>query len=238
MKKTLFLIFILTISCTNKRELLNGHWHQFTPNNKEFTNCYNFTDSTFASDKETIGGNNFIELGEYNTLKKAIFYSTALNGYELDSTLRIQLQRNKIIINDTIIWKKPENNIETFLSEFSSGLQVKINPIKTTDTLFDYTIDNSFEIKIYIGKKKNSSSSKYYIQLNDKLATIDRVRNFVFCRHCDESGKILIYAGKDTPKTLLDSVENEIRSVNVNANQIYYLTVNPEKRLSGFNRRK
>lgn len=243
--KTFILVIVISLlSCQSKEEQLIGHWHEYQKGNPDFLSCHKITDSTYSLDSETYGGSYVIKRGV--DIKKN---EIAINGNYFYSS-DFSISNNKIIVNDSIYWIKQEDNKQTFISDFSSGLLVNIVPFETKLTKFDYKKNTEhLEILIYIGKLKKSmlssfeeyNSKEYYVQLNDKISySTNDIRSFLITE-CDLNGnkedKILLHMDKDTPVELTNKIETEILNSGYKKNQIYYLTVNLEKKLYGYNYR-
>jgi hypothetical protein len=239
MKKSFILISILiiTFSCSKKVEPIVGHWHEYYPNDTEYRNCYKISDSTALQ-------NNY----EGYITDLIIDYNSNLKFDYSEWNIK---DNNRFILQDTIVWIRQKEDLKTYILDFSSGLLVKINPYEINAISFDNLDDNYNDPIFHIGKLKENylqlkhpnNSSEYQIQLNDRISDIKNLRNFLYeaCdafKDCSSEIKILINADKNTPKDFLDKVEYEILdALTIDKNQIYYLTINSEKKLSGFNHR-
>lgn len=233
---------VILFSCQSKEEQLIGHWHEFEKGNPNFLSCHKITDSTYSLDSETYGGSYVIKRGV--DIKKNEIVINSNYFYSSD----FSISNNKLTVNDSIYWIKQEDNEQTFISDFSSGLLVNIVPFETNATEFEYKKNRKhLEIIIYIGKLKKSilssykeyNSKEYYIQLNDKISySTNDIRNFLITE-CDLNGnkedKILLHMDKDTPVELINKIKAEILNSGYRKNQIYYLTTNLNKRLYGYN---
>ena len=237
----LFLIFLLFASCANKEKQLVGHWHEFEKGNPDFINCHKITDSTYFLNAYTYGSGEPFKRGiEMKKTEIAI-------GGDYFFTSDFTFDKNQLIVNDSIYWIKQEDNLKTFIDDFSAGLLVNIHPFETNLTKFDYNKSRKpLEILIYIGTIKKSilnqsnaySSKKHYIQLNDMISSINDIRSFVIpaCTlNSTKEDKILLHLDKDTPVELINQIEAEILSSGYKRNQMYYLTINPNKRVYGYN---
>ncbi|WP_445711751.1 hypothetical protein [Flavobacterium sp.] len=237
----LFLLTINLFSCQSKEEQLIGHWHEYEVGNTDYINCHKITDSTYSIDLETYGAGYPIKRG-VEIQKDEI----AIRDYIFITDFSIN--NNKLIVNDSVYWIKQEDNEQTFISDFSAGLLVNIHPFETTTSEFDYDYkdyNHGYEIHIYIGKlKKNTQNSHkennirdYYIQLNERISNLKDIRSFLdYGSHYDKKLKVLLHTDKNTPKDLLKQIELEIKNCGYKKSQIYYQTVNTQKRVSGFNR--
>ena len=108
---------------------------------------------------------------------------------------------------------------------------------------------NSNVLFIAIGKLKKSTlqlSDKYnlddyYLQLNDKISDIKDFKEFIFYDSLERNEgsqiAILINADRNVPQSFLSKLEAEILNSGYKRNQIYYLTMNPNKRVYGYNHR-
>lgn len=243
-KSLLFLLSISLFSCQSKEEQLIGHWHEFEKGNPDFLSCHKITDSTYSLDSETYGGSYVIKRGV--DIKKNEIVINSNYFYSSD----FSISTNKLTVNDSIYWIKQEDNEQTFISDFSSGLSVNIVPFETNVTKFDYKKNRKhLEILIYIGKLKKTvlnsnkeyNSKEHYIQLNEIITnSINDIRSFLITE-CDLNGnkedKILLHMDKDTPIELINKIKTEILNSGYQKNQIYHLTVNLNKRLYGYNHR-
>ncbi len=240
LKKFQLVIIILTlISCQSKQEKLIGHWHEYKTNNSDYLNCYHITDSTFGTNPRTYGGYSNYERGD--DLNRLEIVSLANGDYNQTSDFTIRGKR--LILNDSIYWVKQTDDEETFLSDFSAGLPVSINPFESNSSEFDYKSNDKLSIYIYVGKLKKSAlnrykkfnSEKYHILLNDKIGRVEDLRSFVICGHCDTRKiGVFINADKNTPTEFLTEIESEILNY-LNKKQIYYLTINLKELRSGYN---
>lgn len=238
----LFLLTISLFSCQSKEEQLIGHWHEYEVGNPDYMNCHKITDSTYSIDLESCGfsAKRGIEIQKDEIAIDGNYFFT--NDFSINN--------NKLIVNDSIYWIKQKDNEQTFISDFSAGLLVKIHPFETNTTEFDYDYDyedynHGYEIHIYIGKlKKDTLNSykennirEYCIQLNERISNLKDIRSFLIDgSHYDKKLKVLLHTDKNTPKDLLQQIELEIMNSGFQQDQIYYQTVNTQKRVSGFNR--
>lgn len=237
-KAFLATVAISLFSCQSKEEQLVGHWHEFEKGNPDFLSCHKITDSTYSLDSETYGGSYVIKRGV--DIKEN---EIAINGNYFYSS-DFSISNNKLIVNDSIYWIKQEDNEQTFISDFSSGLLVNIVPFETKLTKFDYKKNTKhLEIIIYIGKLKKSTltsnkkynSNEHYIQLNEKISYLNNIRDYLLSGQRNEAReKILLHIDKNTPKSFLDQIETEILNCGYKRNQIYYLTANIQKKCYGY----
>ena len=187
------IIYILIVgitfsSCKTENEKLIGHWHEYTTqsNSSEFKRCLIITDSTLAVDKFTMGG--IVAISDYENEN---FWTSTF--YPDDLIAKRQVKKNEVIFGDSIIWKKQKDNLETFLSDFSVGLELRVIPFETHDTEFETIQPKRISNFIYVGLVKNELLHKsneviegqYYIQLNNRITTTDDVLDFIACDHCD-----------------------------------------------------
>ncbi len=212
---------------------LRGHWHEFSIGNNELNHCYIISDSTVNTNKYTLGGIYKIKNANLSEVAKPMYYK----GEDLYETI---YTKDTIQFNDSIIWVKQKNDIETFVCDFSAGLKLNIAPFETNSINFDLE-EKDINMVLYVGKVKKhfleESESVYSIQLNDKLAPIDKVLEFLLCIHCDnKSMNIAIKMDKNTPVSFIKKLENEIIGEGIfRRNQIYYLVINPKKKIHGYN---
>ncbi|VXB56821.1 hypothetical protein FLAVO9AF_200019 [Flavobacterium sp. 9AF] len=249
----LFLIFLLFASCANKEKQLVGHWHEYQIGNPDFVCCHNITDSTytitmnvfdFITDSILKRGIDIPKNEVFTPQKKGAF------GYDINDffTSDFSVKENKVFIEDSIYWVKQKEDNATFISHFSMGLLINIHPFETNETKFDYNLNKISNLTfIHIGKLKNTPLSltkkynpkNYYLQLNDKISSISDIREFVLSESEETNASsqilLLINADKNVSKEFLLKLENEILNSGYAKNQIYYLTVNPEKRVYGYN---
>lgn len=241
--KTRSFLFLLTISlfsCQSKEEQLIGHWHEYEIGNPDYINCHKITDSTYSLDLETCGF----------SIKRGVEIQKDEIAIDVNYffTNDFSIKNNKLIVNDSIYWIKQEDNEQIFIADFSAGLLVNIHPFETNTTEFDYDYkdyNHGYNIHIYIGKLKKdtlkSYEEKYCIQLNDDIYKLKDIRNFIITESphyhdFDKDVKILLHTDKNTPKDLLQQIELEIMNSGFQQDEIYYQTVNTQKRVSGFNR--
>lgn len=118
--------------------------------------------------------------------------SIANDNYNYTSDFKIR--GNKLILNDSIFWIKQTDQRKSFLSDFSAGLLVQINPFESDKSEFDLTPNDSTRGNyIFVGKLKRRvlenhkkyNEAKYYVQLNDKIAHLEDIIPFLLCNHCD-----------------------------------------------------
>lgn len=242
MLKTLKIIFLnfALISCQSEQEKLIGHWHEFMvdSSNKEFNHCFIITDSTIAVDKFTFGG-----IDKFSDYENANFWVSTL--YPEDLIKKRVIKKDKVIFGDTLIWKRQQDNLETFIADFSANLWVDIYPFESKTPKFDFNInDKPIGAFIYVGKLKSSainmfekySSYQYYIQLNDRIGSPNGIIPFLLCNHCEMTKTLVfIHADRDTPKELLSEIEYEMSQINISKEQIYYLTINTAEFKYGYN---
>ncbi|NHN25184.1 hypothetical protein FIA58_005780 [Flavobacterium jejuense] len=239
-KAFLATVAISLFSCQSKEDQLIGHWHEYEKGNPDFINCHKITDSTYSVDLYTYGSGEPMKRG--TEIKKS---EIAIQEYVFSSNFSIS--NNKLIINDSIYWIKQEDNEQTFIADFSAGLLVNIHPFETNATEFDYKKNTKhLEVLIYIGTLKKSTltsykeynSKEHYIQLNDKIVNVYDIKSYLdYGVHHDERIKVVLHTDKNTPKPFLSQIETEILNCGYKRNQIYYLTVNTQKKLYGYNNR-
>jgi len=243
--KVILISFLFLASCDRKNELLNGHWHEYVKNNSDYVNCYHITDSIITANPYTYNSDYF----RGTEIKQSEIISEFYDYFF--STSDFILRNDKIILNDSIHWKKQSNTKENFITDFSSNLLLDIKPFEDNNSTFDFqtnkTLDGAF---IYIGKLKKSKSkkfnqydtNKYYIQLNDRVVdNIDEIALFLCCNHCNYNRqKIFLHADKNTPKELLLEIESKIinrdrynRSQR-RRKQIFYLVIDIQNRIAGY----
>jgi len=242
MSKIIFYILIIGFifsSCKTENEKLIGHWHEYTPqsNKSEFKQCFIVTDSTFAVNKLTMGG-----VTKKSDYEDGNFWISTY--YPEDLIAKREVKKNEVIFGDSIVWKRQEDNLKTFISDFSAGIKLNIIPFETNDTEFETIKPNRISNFIYVGLAKNQFLNKssniiegeYYLQLNDRITTIDEVLNFIACNHCEfDIIDIYIHADQNTPKMYLENIENEISKLRINLKeQVYYLYMNKEKSKAGY----
>ncbi|WP_460219340.1 hypothetical protein [Psychroserpens sp. MEBiC05023] len=241
-KKIRILIILFSfLSCQNKQEKLIGHWHEFKSNESEYLNCYHITDSTIGINPLTNGGYDDYRRG--SDIDQSEILSLANDNYNWTSDFKIN--GNKLIVNDSTFWIKQTDNEQSFLSDFSVGLLVDINPKETDKAEFDFTPNDSIiKSYIFIGTLKNSvwnknqkfNKEKYYIQLNDKIAQTEDIIPFLLCYHCEmRNHVVLMHMDKNTPIELINEIETEMEKINVQKSSIYYLTKNTTELISGYN---
>jgi len=251
----LFLIFLLFASCGKKEKQLVGHWHEFEKGNDDFICCHTITDSTytitmnvfdFMADSILKRGIDIQKNQVFTPQKKGAF------GYDINDffTSDFSVKENKIFIEDSIYWVKQKDDNSSFISHFSLGFLVDIHPFETNQTKFNFDLkQNSNVLFIAIGKLKKSTlqlSDKYnlddyYLQLNDKISDIKDFKEFIFYDSLERNEgsqiAILINADRNVPQSFLSKLEAEILNSGYKRNQIYYLTMNPNKRVYGYNHR-
>jgi len=176
MKKYILIISVLFISCS-KPELIIGHWHTYNPSQIDFVDCYKFTDTSFIEN-------------DYKTFRVVNnFFNNKTKTLDFDYSHFTIKNNNRLILNDTITWVRPDKSFKTFIDDFSSGLFINIQPYETDKSKFDISqfnneiLDNVgnkivfdsinkyniFEYPhIYIGKLKNQYTNKF-----SKLNKID-----------------------------------------------------------------
>lgn len=232
-----------------------GHWHEFEKGNDNFICCHNITNSTytitmnvfdFMADSILKRGIDIQKNQVFTPQKKGAF------GYDINDffTSDFSVKENKVFIEDSIYWVKQKDDNSSFISHFSLGLLVDIHPFETNQIKFNFDLkQNSNVIFIAIGKLKKSilqQSDKYnlddyYLQLNDKISDIKDLKKFIFYDSLERNEGsqivILINADKNVPKAFLSKLETEILNFAYQKNQIYYLTINPNKRVYGYNHR-
>ena len=240
-KKIFFILIfgLISSSCNDNNELI-GHWHEYTIGESEFNNCYIITDSTFAIDQFTMG----------SSFKKSELENPeiwTLTPYTEELILSRKVKENKILFGDSLVWKRQENNLETFISDFSAGYKLKVNPFSSSKETFDLIepIDGKTNIHLVIGSVKekfiNESNGiirgQYYFQINDIITDKEEdLLDYVLCTHCDNRKiNVFVNADKNTPKYLIDKFEDGMAKIGVTKNQIYYLTINTNKQISGYN---
>ena len=256
MKKiSTLLLLIILFSCQNKEEQLVDHWHEFEKGNPQFICCHNITDSTY-----TITMNVFDFMTD-SILKRGIDIrknelftpqKKGTSGYHINEyfTTDFSIKDKKVVIEDSIYWIKQKENNATFMSHFSLGLLVNIHPFETNQSEFNFNLAKKTNvIFIHIGKLKKSTlvhSNKYnlddyYIQLNDKISFINDIRAFLLSeseeRNEGSPCALLINADKNVPANFLSKLKTEILNCGFQKNQIYFLTINLNKRLYGYNHR-
>ena len=236
----IIILFIL-VSCQSKQEKLIGHWHEFKTNKSDYLNCYHITDSTIGINPLSNGGYDDYERG--SDIDQSELLSLANGNYNWTSDFKIS--GNKLTLNDSIFWIKQTNKRESFVSDFSAGLLLNINPFESTSTDYDYEKNDLHSgYWLFVGKMKKSVLEKFkkfdedqfYLQINDKLANVNEIRRFLQCYHCDITmDRIFIHADKDTPKKFLNEIEAEILKNGNIKKQIFYLTINKTELSSGYN---
>ena len=241
-KKIQILILLLPlISCQSKQEKLIGHWHEFKTNDSEYLNCYQITDSTIGINPRSNGG--YRDFIRGYDIEQSEIISIANENYNWTSDFEIR--GKKLILNDSIFWIKQTDQRKSFLSDFSAGLLVQINPFESDNSEFDLTPNDSTRGSyIFVGKLKSKildkhkkyNREKYYIQLNDKIGQTKDIIRFFDCPHCDWT-KIVVFmhVDRNTPKELLAEMESEMEKINIRKRQIYYLTINTSELTSGYN---
>ena len=239
----LFLIFLLFACSVNKEKQLVGHWHEFEKGNPDCMSCHIITDSTYSLNAYTYGSGKPFKRGIDMTKTEIAI------GGDYFFTSDFTFDKNQLIVNDSIYWIKQEDNLKTFIDDFSAGLLVNIYPFETNLTEFDYNkSEKPLETLIYIGTLKKSALTLYkdyntkqhYSQLNDMISSINDIRSFVIpaCTlNSTKEDKILLHLDKDTPDELINQIEAEILNSGYKRNQMYYLTINPNKRVYGYNHR-
>ena len=237
----LITIFLALISCQSEQDKLIGHWHEFKINNSEYLNCYQITDKTIKINSLSNGSNQEYRRGF--DIHQSDILSLANNNYITTSDFKFS--RNKLILNDSIFWTKQTDKTKSFLSDFSAGLLLEINPFESENSEFDFKKDDSIiENYIFVGKLKNNilkkhkkyNGEKYYIQLNDKIAKAEDISPFLLCSHCDMRKQVVFMnVDKNTPKKLLSEMESQMKKINIRKRQIYYLTINTTELTSGYN---
>ncbi|TXE18395.1 hypothetical protein ES692_07040 [Psychroserpens burtonensis] len=243
MEKKLLIIFMIfaLVSCQSKEKKLIGHWHEFKTNNSEYLNCYHITDSTFEINALT--NMRYVYNRKELDIEKSEISSLAIENHGWTSDFKIN--GNKLTLNDSIFWVRQINNRKSFISDFSAGLLVNINPPETNNSEFDFiSNDETFGNYILVGKLKNDVLSRfkhfdkdqYYIQLNDKIGKLEDIIPFLNCNHCDISKQIvLMNVDRNTPRKLLAEIESEMFSIYIKKNQIYYLKIDANELISGYN---
>jgi len=235
----ILIIYLFLLSCQSKSEKLYGHWHEYSENNNDYNHCFIITDSTFSYDENTMGAiDKLTDLEHFGSPLEWVNYPQKL-------LTNMKIRKNEIIFGDSLIWKRQKNDLKTYISDFSVGLKLLIEPFETNIKTFDLakTYVNSFFIyigkvkKAYINELENINDNNFYIQLNDEISQLDRIFPFLLCNHCDfQEQRIFISADKNTPKEFLQMVEEEIIKEGVyNRGQIFYLTINTAEKIHGYN---
>jgi hypothetical protein len=240
-KIQIIIILFALVSCQSKQEKLIGHWHEFKVNDSDYLNCYRITDSTIGINSLSNGGFNDYRRGL--DLEQSEILSLANGNYKWTSDFIIN--GNKLILNDSIFWIKQTDKRTSFLTDFSAGLLVDINPFESKKSIFDFQPNQITNGNyIFVGKLKNSvwekhtkfNKEEYYIQLNDKISKPEDIVWFMDCGHCDITKQLVyMHVDKNTPKELLSEIETEMSKININKRQIYYLTINRTELVSGYN---
>ena len=244
MKKYYVIItcLFLLCSCESREKQIIGHWHEYKIDNPEYIlNCYHYTDSTVT---ETIFNNGFPDNKRGIDMPKDSIYSWSNEYLEYSSDYKI---KNEILFfNDSIRWKKIKLDPTNFADEFSIGLFVNVHPPQLQHNNFELLkLPNRPIIYIYIGQIKPSlnktfpkfDSKKFHMQFNDKIGSIDEIGHYANCFHCDMNELIfIIHADKDTPKQLIEAMEDEMANQHIRKNQIYYLYINENDMTFGYNK--
>ncbi len=236
----IIVLALLLMSCLSRETQLIGHWHEYkvdNPNN--IINCYRYTDSSVS---EGVFNNGYDYLRGSEIPKDSI-YSWSTGFFELTSDYKIK--DDVLFFNDSIRWKKVELTTKNFRDEFSIGLLVDIYPPQLKNINFELLeLPNKPITYIFIGQIKTSLSKtfqklgneEFYMQFNDKIASLDEIKNYVNCYHCNMNEQIyIINADRNTPKQLIEAIENEMDNQSIRKNQIYYLYINENEMTYGFN---
>jgi len=255
--KNIFLLLsiLLFASCGNKEKQLVGHWHEFEKGNDNFICCHKITDSTYTITMNVFDfmADSILKRG-IDIQKNEVFTPQKRDaiGYHINDyfTTDFSIKENKIAIADSIYWVKQKDDRATFTSHFSMGLLINIHPFETDQTDFNFDLKQKTNvIFIAIGKLKKSTlqqSNKYnlddyYLQLNDKISFIKDLKEFIFYDSLERNEgsqiAILINADRNVPQSFLSKLEAKILNCGYQKNQMYYLTINSNKRVYGYNHR-
>jgi len=224
MKAYLYLILTLFLYSCNEKSI-EGHWHEYVNNNIDYSRCIIVKDSTYYIDKFTLGYLYEIPYLNNSELLKHVF--------RLDTAIvsNPKFQSKKIIFNDSIYWKRKKDNTETFLSDFSAGMKLKVAPYISNFEPSDTLNDNFLGLTnfIYAGKSKKEFTNNFidstsnYIQLNDQIkSNFNDVINFIACNHCDfKEISTVLKVDKEVPYPFLDSLYSKMKTFPIDTNRIY-----------------
>lgn len=193
-----FIVFFITsalivFSCNKPN--LDGHWHVYdVPDRGEFYIWDIKSDTIIDNHRGTLTGNNFKVYDDYE-----------INFYE-DSAYLFQNDTLKLIL------KKKEN---CKLYEHEVELKIKLNlPEFEIDEIELYDEDEFLwnDIPIYTGKPNNEIGNKY-IQLNDRLVDLGKVRPFLsFTNYEEDRYRVMLLCDKGIKMGLVNKILYEIRT--------------------------
>ncbi|MEM8568831.1 MAG: hypothetical protein AAGF85_20400 [Bacteroidota bacterium] len=214
---TVSLLSVVLYACHNQKTI-NGHWHEIYKG--EVTHCYRITDSTYSIDQISLG---FMSPIEIINSKKAL-YSMLVSEY----TVEYLLDQDVIQFNDSISWKRAEDNHETFLNDLSLGLLVQITPVELLEEQFDLSYEHS-NVIIFIGKSKSDlAKTAVNIQLNDVISTIDTLPDFLDNGHDENTNQIMVInADRSTPDSLITLVAQHVLNSGYSKSNIYQTAISP-----------
>jgi hypothetical protein len=144
------------------------------------------------------------------------------------------VRENQFTILDTITWTQIPNNLETFLTDLSLGLLVKVEPPELLNSEFELPYD-TFATRIFIGQLKNGQTDgeEFSIQLNEVKATANDLFRFLVSE-TDNSNKIVIlHSDKNTPDQLMTDVINEILKTGYSRENIYRTAIKKKNMTMG-----
>lgn len=207
----LFLAGIFLSSCFYQSDLkqVQGYWREYDKTHSDFYNSFFILDS-IVSYKE------YLKTRSRKLKLDQTKLSLPKNIYEW--TNKYKVYKNKIIFEDSTVWVKSTETIQTKIEDLYSNLKIKvIPPIVDTDSLDLFsTIDNSYIVDIInIGQKKKSFNDSLLlenystVQLNHVFAQFKQISIYLE-RSCGTSpykGSVLIInADSRTPTSFIDSV--------------------------------
>ena len=212
------------MACSTKAEGPRGHWHESFGG--QTIHCYHISDTLVSLDKFTFGYSREVENVD-------IFQSMVPNsGFDLLADKDVR--ENQFTILDTITWTQIPNNLETFLTDLSLGLLVKVEPPELLNSEFELPYD-TFATRIFIGQLKNGQTDgeEFSIQLNEVKATANDLFRFLVSE-TDNSNKIVIlHSDKNTPDQLMTDVINEILKTGYSRENIYRTAIKKKNMTMG-----
>jgi hypothetical protein len=205
----------LIVSCKGHKKSINGHWHEYMKGN--FVACYYLNDSVVSVNKYTVG---------YTTRTEYQNGTVLLPVLTFPWTKDYKFEGDKIVVNDSIEWRRVPYNDSIFNQYLSAGLKIWVQPMELQRSKFDLEYDSG-DVYIFIGRRKDRDDGVLAIQLNDVLTDGSDLRPFLSARHGGNEKRILVInADKKVSENTLKMVYDEAQQAGFLPENIYLTAIN------------